>query len=313
MELRKEVPKSNIKRKQKIIDMVEVPDEDVRKLAYLVYDVFTCRKKNVVPSFYFIVEYSKGQAFKTYLAKDDLEIDTKKSTRDTEIVQTRKVGDSSFMTQLDTPSGGAGTRRPTVNLSRQTYSPSPFHKMKEFEEVPMQDASSILYDDDGNPRHRLSSTGTLGYSNGDYSWREHSELSSTHQIEVKPRPKSIQNLMRDYHIQLARNEKEAVPKLNYDDIYFEYLDLKVGDIVINWSYYKWISYLTLAHPVDPSRVTPILYLLTITVLIELAISVFSGLIMFTGAVEMVSCRYFIMFENLFPMPFIYPMSTLLGF
>jgi hypothetical protein len=313
MELRKEVPNSNIKRKKKIIDMVEVPDEDVRKLAYLVYDVFTCRKKNVVPSFYFIVEYSKGQAFKTYLAKDDQEMGAKKSTRETEIVHTRKVGDSSFMTQLDTPSGGAGTRRPTVNLSRQTYSPSPFHKMKEFEEVPMQDASSIRYDDDGNLRDRLSPTGTLGYSNGDYFWNEYSELSSTHKTEVKPPQKSIKNLMRDYHIQLANNEKEAVPKLNYDEIYFEYLDLKVGDIVINWSYYKWISYLTLAHPVDPSKITVILYLLTITVLIELVMSVFTGLVIFTATIEMVGCRYFIMFESLFPMPFIYPMSTLLGF
>jgi hypothetical protein len=313
MELVKEVPNSNIKRKQKIIDMVEVPDVDVRKLAYLVYDVFTCRKKNVVPSFYFIVEYSKGQAFKTYLAKDDQEIDTKKSKRETEVVQTRKVGDPSSMTRLDTPSGSSGTRRSTMNLSRQTYFASPFHKMKEFEEVPMQDASSIRYDDDGNLRDRLSPTGTLGYSNGDYFWNEYSELSSTHQIEVKLTPKSIQNLMRDYKIQLANNEYEAVPKLNYDDIYFQYLEPKVGDIVINWSYYKWISYLTLAHPIDPSRVTPILYLLTITVLIELAMSVFSGLIMFTGAIEMVSCRYFIMFEHLFPMPFIYPMSTLLGF
>jgi hypothetical protein len=313
MELRKEVPNSNIKRKQKIIDMVEVPDVDVRKLAYLVYDVFTCRKKNVVPSFYFIVEYSKGQAFKTYLAKDDQEFDTKKSTRETEIMQTRKVGDSSFLTPPDTPSGGAGTRRPTMNLSRQTYLPSQIHKMKETEEVPMQDDSSILDDDEWNLRDRLSCTWTLENSNGDLNCHEHSELSSTHQTEVKLPPKSIQNLMRDYKIQLANNENEAVPKLNYDDIYFEYLDLKVRDIVINWSYYKWISYLTLAHPVDPSRVTPILYLLTITVLIELAISVFSGLIMFTGAIDMVDCRYFIMFENLFPMPLIYPMSTLLGF
>jgi hypothetical protein len=312
MELVKEVPNSNIKRKQKIIDMVEVPDVDVRKLAYLVYDVFTCRKKNVVSSFYFIVEYSKGHAFKTYLAKDDQEIDTKKSTGETEIVQTRKVGDSSFTTPLDTPSGGAGTRRPTMNLLSQTYSPSLLHKMKEIEVVPMQDDYSKL-DDDGSPRHRLSSTGLLGYWKGDYNRHEHSEHSSTHQIEVKLPPKSMQNLMRDYKIQLANNENEAVPMLNYDDIYFEYLDLKAGDIVINWSYYKWISYLTLAHPVDPSRVTPILYLLTITVLIELAMSIFSGLIMFSGDIDMVGCGYFIMFENLFPMPFIYPMSTLLGF
>jgi hypothetical protein len=312
MELRKEVPNSNIKRKQKIIDMVEVPDEDVRKLAYLVYEVFNCRKKNVVPSFYFIVEFSKGQAFKTYLAKDDQEIGAKKSTRETEIVHTRKVGDSSFMTPQDTPGGGAGTRRHTMNLSRQTYSPNPFHKIQESEEVPMQDYSSIFYDDYRKPQHRLSPTLTLSSANGDPSCGENRELSSTHKTEVKPPQKSIKNLMRDYHIQLANNEKEAVPKLNYDEIYFEYLDLKVEDIVINWSYYKWISYLTLAHPVDPSKITLILYLLTITVLIELVMSVFTGLVMFTATIEMVGCRYFIMFEYLFPMPFIYPMSTLLG-
>lgn len=127
--------------------------------------------------------------------------------------------------------------------------------------------------------------------------------------------KSIQDLKHDYQIEKYNKEKEEVPKLNFDDIYFEYLDLKVADIVINFSYYKWISYLTLSHPVDPSHVTPILYILTITILIELAMSIFIGLIMFTGTIDidLEFCKYFIMFENLFPMPLIYPISSLLGF